>query len=153
MILEVISIGLIISACLALFLDEMVYSVAALAGTFLFTALLYIVNGSVFAAIFQFVVGVGTLAILFLSGEMLGNKPTKKASTKKTLALIGMGAVLSLPAVFLSVSGSTGTTSDASFGDALWNLRGVDVVIQSLVVLTVAIGIAIVLYERRSGEK
>ena len=153
MILEVISIGLIISACLALFLDEMVYSVAALAGTFLFTALLYIVNGSDFAAIFQFVVGVGTLAILFLSGEMLGNKPTKKASSKKTFALIGLGAVLSLPAIFLSVSGSTGTTSDASFGDALWNLRGVDVVIQSLVVLTVALGIAIVLYERRSGEK
>jgi NADH:ubiquinone oxidoreductase subunit 6 (subunit J) len=153
MILEIISIGLIISACLALFLDEMVYSVAALAGTFLFTALLYIVNGSDFAAIFQFVVGVGTLAILFLSGEMLGNKPTKKASSKKTFALIGLGAVLSLPAIFLSVSGSTGTTSDAFFGDALWNLRGVDVVIQSLVVLTVALGIAIVLYERRSGEK
>jgi len=51
--------------------DEMVYSVAALAGTFFFTAILYILNGSAFAAIFQFVVGVGTLAILFLSGEML----------------------------------------------------------------------------------
>ena len=72
---------------------------------------------------------------------------------KKTFALIGLGAVLSLPAIFLSVSGSTGTTSDAFFGDALWNLRGVDVVIQSLVVLTVALGIAIILYERRSGEK
>jgi len=153
MIFEIISIGLIISACLALFLDEMVYSVAALAGTFFFTALLYIVNGSFFAAIFQFVVGVGTLAILFLSGEMLGNKTTKKASSKKTFALIGMGAVLSLPAIFLSVSGSTGTTSIASFGDALWNLRGIDVVVQSLVILTVALGIAIVLYESRSGEK
>jgi hypothetical protein len=29
MILEIVSIGLLISACLALFLDEMVYSVAA----------------------------------------------------------------------------------------------------------------------------
>ena len=36
MILEIISVGLIVSACLALFLDEMVYSVAALAGNFLF---------------------------------------------------------------------------------------------------------------------
>jgi NADH:ubiquinone oxidoreductase subunit 6 (subunit J) len=153
MIFEIFSIGLIISACLALFLDEMVYSVAALSGTFFFTALLYIENGSIFAAIFQFVVGVGTLAILFLSGEMLGKKPTKKASSKKTFALIGLGAVLSLPAIFLSVSGSTGTTTNASFGDALWNLRGIDVVIQSLVVLTVALGIAIVLYERRSFEK
>ena len=80
---------------------------------------------------------------------MLGEKPTKKASPKKTFALIGIGVVLSLPAIFLSVSGSTGKTSDASFGDALWNLRGMDVILQALVVLTVALGIAIVLYEKK----
>ncbi|MGD0071740.1 MAG: NADH-quinone oxidoreductase subunit J [Candidatus Bathyarchaeia archaeon] len=153
MILEVLSIGLIVSACLALFLDEAVYSVAALAGTFLFTALLYVVNGAVYAAIFQFAVGVGTLAILFLSGEMLSDKPTKKTSPKKTVALIGAGVVLSLPAIFLSVSGSTGVYSDTSFGNALWNLSGVDVILQALVILTVALGIAIILYERRNGGK
>lgn len=153
MILEIISIGLLVSACLALFLDEMVYSVAALSGTFIFTAILYIINGSVFAAIFQFVVGIGTLAILFLSGEMLGDKPTKKASTKKTLALVGIGVVLSMPAIFLSISGTPGTTTNASFGDALWNLRGTDVVLQALVILTIAMGIAIVLYEKRKGEQ
>ena len=151
MILEIISIGLIVSACLALFLDEMVYSVAALSGTFIFTAILYILNGSVFAAIFQFVVGIGTLSVLFLSGEMLGDKPTKKVSAKKTVALIGIGVVLSIPAIFLSFSGPSGTTTNASFGDALWNLRGIDVVLQALVVLTVALGIAIVLYEKRKG--
>jgi NADH:ubiquinone oxidoreductase subunit 6 (subunit J) len=153
MILEILSIGLIVSACLALFLDEVVYSVAALAGTFLLTATLYVLNGAVFAAIFQFAVGVGTLAILFLSGEMLGNKPAKEASSTKTFALIGAGVVLSLPAIFLSVSSSTSVNSDASFGDALWNLRGIDVVLQALVILTVALGIAIVLYERRKGVK
>jgi len=61
--------------------------------------------------------------------------------------------VLSLPAIFLSVSGSTGVYSDASFGDALWNLSGVDVILQAIVILTVALGIAIILYERRSGGK
>jgi NADH:ubiquinone oxidoreductase subunit 6 (subunit J) len=153
-ILEILSIGLIVSACLALFLDEVMYSVAALAGTFLFTALLYYVNGAVYAAIFQFAVGVGTLAVLFLSGEMLSDKSTKKISPKKTVALIGVGLVLSLPAIFLSVSGSTGAVySDASFGDALWNLSGVDVILQALVILTVALGIAIILYERRNGGK
>ena len=93
--------------------------------------------------------GVGTLAILFLSGEMLGDKPTKKTSPKRTGALIGVGAVLSLPAIFLSVSGSTGTTSNLDFGDALWNVRGLDVVLQAFVILTVALGIAIVLYEKK----
>ena len=88
LILEILSIGLIISACLALFLDEVVYSVAALAGTFLFTALLYYENGAVYAAIFQFVVGVGTLAILFLSGEMLSDKSTQKTSPTKLCACL-----------------------------------------------------------------
>ncbi len=109
MILEILSVGLIISACLALFLDEVVYSVAAFAGTFLFTALLYAVNGSTYAAIFQFAVGVGTLAILFLSGEMLSDKPVKKTSPEKLAALLGIGVVLSLPAIFLSVSASSGS--------------------------------------------
>jgi NADH:ubiquinone oxidoreductase subunit 6 (subunit J) len=149
MIFEILAVGLIISAMLALFLEEIIYSVAALAGTFFFTALIYIQNGAYFAAIFQFAVGVGTLAILFLSGEMLGDKPSKKISPKRTAVLIGTGAVLSLPAIFLSVSGSTGTTSNLEFGDALWNVRGLDVVLQAVVILTVALGIAIVLYEKK----
>jgi NADH:ubiquinone oxidoreductase subunit 6 (subunit J) len=151
MILEVLSIGLIVSACLALFLDEVVYSVAALSGTFLFTALIYAVNGSVYGAVFQFAVGIGTLAILFLSGEMLSEKAKKKTSPTKLLALIGGGIALSLPAVFLSVSGVSGVSSTASFGDALWNLRGFDVILQAIVVLTIALGIFIVLHEKRRG--
>ena len=153
MILEILSIGLIVSACLALFLDEVIYSVAALSGTFLFTALLYYVNGAIYAAIFQFAVGVGTLAILFLSGEMLSDKSTRKTSPKKLSALIGAGLVLSLPAIFLSISSSTGTYSNASFGDALWHLSGVDVILQALVILTVTLGIAIILYEQKKGGK
>ena len=153
MIFEILAVGLIISAILALFLEEVIYSVAALAGTFFFTSLIYVENGAIFAAIFQFAVGIGTLAILFLSGEMLGDKPTKKTSPKRTGALIGAGAVLSLPAIFLSVSGSTGTIFDISFGDALWDVRGLDVILQAVVIFTVALGIAIVLHEKRKGGK
>ena len=153
MILEVLSAGLIISACLAIFLDEAVYSVAALAGSFFFTALLYALSGAPFVAIFQFAVGVGTLAILFLSGEMLSEKPTKKTSLKSTLTVLVAGALLSLPAIFLSVSGSTGISTEVSFGEALWDLRALDVVLQGLVIMTVALGIAIVLYEKKNGEK
>ena len=153
MILEILAIGLIVSACLALFLDEVIYSVAALSGTFLFTALLYYVNGAIYAAIFQFAVGVGTLAILFLSGEMLSDKSAKKTSPEKTVALIGAGVVLTLPAIFFSISSSIGVYSNSSFGNALWNLSGVDVILQALVILTVTLGIAIILYEQKKGGK
>ncbi|NLB76651.1 MAG: hypothetical protein GX799_09335 [Crenarchaeota archaeon] len=149
MIIEILAIGLIISAVLALFLDEVVYSVAALAATFLLTALIYVLNGAVFAGIFQFAVSIGTLAILFLSGEMLGEKPSKKASSLRIGGLVGVGFLLSLPAIFLSVSGVSHVAPDVEFGDALWNLRGVDVLLQAIVILTVAIGISIVLFERR----
>jgi NADH:ubiquinone oxidoreductase subunit 6 (subunit J) len=148
-VIDIFAVGLIVSAVLALFLDEVVYSVAALSGTFLFTALMYFLNGATYAAIFQFVVGIGTLAILFLSGEMLGEKPTKKASPLRTGGLVGAGVVLSLPAIFLSVSGQTDVATNTNLGDALWNLRGVDVLLQAIVILTVALGIGIVLFERR----
>jgi NADH:ubiquinone oxidoreductase subunit 6 (subunit J) len=153
MILEILAVGMIVSACLALFLDEAVYSVAALSGTFFCVAFVYLLNGAIYVAIFQFAVGVGTLAILFLSGEMLSDKPTKKTSPKSFAALIGASIVLSLPAIFFSVSSpSTATTAGVSFGEALWNLRAFDVALQGLVILIVASGIAIVLYEKK-GKK
>jgi NADH:ubiquinone oxidoreductase subunit 6 (subunit J) len=149
MIIEILAVGLIVSAILALFLDEVIYSVAALAGTFLFIAVIYILSGATLAGIFQFAVGIGTLAILFLSGEMLGDKPAKKTSSAKIFGLIGGGVVLSLPAIFLSVTGVTATPPDIEFSDALWNVRGMDVILQAVVLLTVALGIAIVLYEKK----
>jgi NADH:ubiquinone oxidoreductase subunit 6 (subunit J) len=154
MILELVSAGLIISACLVIFLDEAVYSVAALAGTFFLTALLYALNGAVFVAIFQFAVGIGTLAILFLSGEMLSEKPIAKTKPSRSVLVVVMGVVLSLPAIFLSISSPTAAGYSVEFGDALWNYRAFDVVLQGLVIMTVALGIAIVLYQKkRNGEK
>jgi len=151
MILEVLSAGLVITACLAIFLDEAVYSVVALAGTFLFTSLLYASSGAVFVAVFQFAVGAGTLAVLFLSGEMLSEKPSKNTQHRGMLTVIVVGLLLSLPAMFLSISTPGNTTSGVSFGEALWNLRAGDVVLQGLVIMTVALGIGIVLFEKRKG--
>jgi NADH:ubiquinone oxidoreductase subunit 6 (subunit J) len=153
MILEVLSAGLVITACLAIFLDEAVYSVVALAGTFLFTSLLYALSGAVFVAVFQFAVSAGTLAVLFLSGEMLSEKPLKKTQPKNLLAVVVAGALLSLPTIFLSIATPANEVSGVSFGEALWTLRAGDVVLQGLVVMTVALGIAIVLYEKKNGGK
>jgi NADH:ubiquinone oxidoreductase subunit 6 (subunit J) len=152
MIIEILSIGLIVSAVLALFLDEVVYSVAALSGTFLFISLIYYLNGAVYAAIFQFVVGIGTLSVLFLSGEMLGEKAQKKASHAKTAGLIGAGILLALPAIFLSVSTQASSGPVLPLGEALWNMRGIDVLVQALIILTLSLGIGIVLYERRKKQ-
>ncbi len=152
-IIEVLSIGLVISACLAIFLDEAVYSITALTGTFLLTALLYALNGAIFVAVFQFAVGVGTLAILFLSGEMLSEKPKSRTSPRNLVTVIGLGVLLALLPIFLSISGPNTSNLDVSFGEALWNLRAGDVVLQGLVIIGAALGVAIILYEKRNGEK
>ncbi len=149
MIIEILSAGLVITACLAIFLDEAVYSVIALAGTFLFTSLLYALNGAIYVAVFQFAVGAGTLAILFLSGEMLSERPLKRATPRNLVTVVIVGVLLSLPAIFLTISAPLTETSSVSFGEALWSLRAGDVVLQGLVIMTVALGIAIVLYEKR----
>ena len=152
MILEIISVGLIISACLAIFLEEAVYSVVSLAAMFFLTSMLYAFSGVVFVAVFQFAVGAGTLAILFLSGEMLSEKPAK-VPPKTLLALVAVGMLLSLPALFLSISVQTVDFSGISFEEALWDLRAVDVVLQGFVIMTVALGIVIILHEKRKGGK
>jgi len=153
MIVEIVSGGLIVSACLAIFFDEAVYSVAALAGTFMLTALLYALSGAYYVAIFQFAVGIGTLSILFLSGEMLSEKPTTKTKLSSSVAVGVLGAVLALPAIFISISAPSAAANAVSFGEALWNLDAVDVVLQGLVILTVAMGITIVLYQRKKSPR
>jgi len=152
MIIEIFAAGMVVSAFLAIFIDEAVYSVAALAATFALTSLLYAFSGAIFVAVFQFAVAVGTLAILFLSGEMLSEKSAKKTTWKKILLVFVVGVVLSLPALLFSVSGTNNVPFTVPFGEALWNLRAVDVVIQGLVIMTVALGIIIVLHERNGAK-
>ena len=156
MILEIVSVGIVVSACLAIFFDEAVYSVAALAGTFMLTALLYALSGATYVAIFQFAVAIGTLAILFLSGEML----SEKSLTKTKPIVHDCSSCIRRSFDFASdfyhnFFSKLCFIFRITFGEALWNFNAVDVVLQGLVILTLALGITIVLFERKKkpGEK
>jgi NADH:ubiquinone oxidoreductase subunit 6 (subunit J) len=153
MIVELLVAGLVISACLAIYLDEAVYSIASLACVFVLIAILYVFSDATFVAVFQLAVGAGTLVVLFLAGEMLSEKPSREKPFKKTFLVALAALLLSLPSIFLSVAVTpANVSSSVSFGQALWDLRVIDVVLQGLVIMTVAFGIAIVLYERKNGE-
>jgi len=150
MILELLAVGLVVSAFLAVYLDDAVYSVASLAGTLILAAILYSLNDATFVAVFQLSIGVGTLAVLFLSGEMLSEKPRGKKPLKNVFLAVAVTLLLSIPSIFLSVGTiPTHVSSSVSFPEALWNLRAIDVVLQGLVIMTVALGIAIVLYDKK----
>jgi NADH:ubiquinone oxidoreductase subunit 6 (subunit J) len=65
MIVELIAVGLVVSACLAIYLDEAVYSISLFGLHVYFDGCLYALNGAVFVAVFQLAVSAGTLAVLF----------------------------------------------------------------------------------------
>ncbi len=154
MILELIAMGLIISACMSIYLDEAVYSTASLACVFFLTAILYALNNAIFASLFQLAIGTGTLVVLFLAGEMLSEKSHGSESLNKVLIPVFAGLLISLPVIFLSVpSAFESKISNVPFAYALWNLRAIDVVLQALVMVSVAIGIMIILYEKGEGER
>jgi NADH:ubiquinone oxidoreductase subunit 6 (subunit J) len=153
MILELVAVGLVVSAFLAVYLDGAVYSVASLASTIILVAILYSLNNATLVAVFQLAIGVGTLAVLFLSGEMLSEKPSEKKRLKSTFLAVAAALLLSIPSIFLSAGTiPTSVSSSVSFPEALWNLRAIDVVLQGLVIMTVALGIAIALYDKKEEK-
>jgi NADH:ubiquinone oxidoreductase subunit 6 (subunit J) len=143
---------LIVSAFLAVYLDDAVYTVAALASALTLVAILYTLNDAVFAAVFQLGISMGTLAVLFLSGETLTESSKRKEPLRKVFLATSVAVLLSLPCLLVSVGTPTIVAPvQVSFSEALWNLRVIDIVLQGLVIMTVALGIAIVL--RINGEK
>jgi NADH:ubiquinone oxidoreductase subunit 6 (subunit J) len=152
--LELLAIGLVVSAFLAVILDDAIYSVASLAITFILVAILYSLNDASFAAVFQLGISVGTLAVLFLSGEALSEKTNQRKTLRKALLATIVAILLSVPSFLVSVGvPSSNISSDVSFPEALWNLRAIDVVLQGLVILTVALGIAIVLRTKKARSR
>jgi len=150
MILELLAIGLVVSAFLAVHLDDAVYSVVSLAGTLILMAILYSLSDATFVAVFQLAIAVGTLAVLFLSSEMLSEKQDGQKSFKNVLLTLAVALLLSMPSIFISIGTVPAIVSfNISFPEALWNLRSTDVILQGLVIMTVALGIAIVLQEKK----
>ncbi|MEM0312943.1 MAG: hypothetical protein QW056_03740 [Candidatus Bathyarchaeia archaeon] len=154
MILELIAAVLIISACLAIYLDEAIYSVVSLACVFAMIIILYALSGATYAAVFQLAIGTGTLVALLLAGEMFSEASQNKKQLKKTLGVIALALLISLPSIFLSVEVTPiVSVSSVSFAEALWTLRSADVILQGLVIIAVAIGITIIICEKRRRVK
>jgi NADH:ubiquinone oxidoreductase subunit 6 (subunit J) len=146
-------VGLVLSAFLAIYLDDAVYSVASLAIALMLVAILYSLNDAGLAAVFQLGISVGTLAVLFLSGETLTEKTDQRTSLRKAFLAVLVGALLSIPSLLISVGiPEASFSSEVTFSEALWNLRAIDIVLQGLVIMTVALGIAMVLERKRRRQ-
>jgi len=146
----ILAIGMVTSAVLAIYLKETVASVLSLSTMMILLALLYFNLNAPFAALFQLALGTGTAAIFLLAGDSLTTKRNEKTSLKTKFAIIIASAILCVPVLFGSiVTPSFMQSVELSLSETLWDLRVVDVLAQGLVVLTAALGVAILLYEER----
>jgi multisubunit Na+/H+ antiporter MnhB subunit len=145
-----LAIGMVASAVFAIFLKETVSSVLSLSTMMLLLSILYFTLDAPFAAIFQLALGAGTAAIFLLAGDMLTKKSEDKTSTKTVLVGLVASAILSVPVIVGAVAPQSFTQSvEVSLSSALWDLRAVDVLAQGLVILTAALGVALLLKEER----
>lgn len=149
----ILAIGMITSAVFAIYLKETVSSVLSLSTMMLLLSLLYFNLNSPFAAIFQLAIGAGTAAIFLLAGDSLTKRNNLKTSNRTKIAALIASAILSIPIIAGTVITQTFSSSlDFSLSTALWDLRAIDVLAQGLVVLVAAIGVAILLKDKK-GQK
>jgi multisubunit Na+/H+ antiporter MnhB subunit len=146
----VLAIGMVVSAVFAIYLKETVSSVLSLSTMMILLSLLYFNMNAPFAALFQLALGAGTSAIFLLAGDTLTKKSDEKTSTKTLLVGIVASAVLSIPILVGTIATQPFTQSaEFSLSAALWDLRAVDVLAQGLVILTAALGVVLLLKEKR----
>lgn len=148
----IISIALIVSAFLAVHLNEAIYAVGSLACTLILLAILYWIYQSIFAAIFQLVTGISTLMVLFLAGEMLSEKTAERVTRKQILIAVIIGLIIAVPLIislFFTATSTTPLASTGTFTSDIWSARSIDIVLQGLVILVIAVGVAIVLYQKK----
>lgn len=143
-------VGLVVSAFLAVYLDEAIYAVLSLAATNVILSVFYFSLDTPFAAVFQLTMGIGTVAVLFLTGQMLTAKTSAPMSSQRRLLGLVIGVLLSVPAILavgeeITAVGLIGLP----FSAALWQLRVIDIIAQGLVILTVGLGITVVLKEKK----
>ena len=151
---DLITVLLVASAFLAVHMDDTTHSVISFGFMFAVLSTLYFALGAYFAAVFQIVVAVGTIAVFFLAGEMLTSKRrTKGGRVRKPLEFTA-AVLLSIPALISKFEFNTLMKPQGlSFQRALWEFRALDVVAQGVVVLTLALGVVMVLRERRRVER
>jgi NADH:ubiquinone oxidoreductase subunit 6 (subunit J) len=154
MIVELLAIGLLITAFLAIDLDDSVYAIISLGFVLIISSLLYLLNEAYFAAIFQFAVGIGTIVVLLIVSETLDEQISRKKENKIPVGTIIAALLISVPVLFFTIpviriipEPTTGFAYD------LWDFRSIDVMLQGIVILVLAIGMVILLKSEKGGNQ
>jgi len=146
----VFAVALVISAFLALHLDETIYAIISFAAALTLLSGLYFLMNAPFAAVFQLIIAVGSVAVFFLASEMLAPKKGLPQKMRDKILGLLIASVLAVLPFLVDLNIRTfSKPHDLSFASALWEYRALDVIAQSIVVLTLALGIVMILKGRR----
>ena len=151
-------LGISIPAFLSIYFEEITYSVISLVIMFVAVSVFYFSLNAPLAAIFQLTLGIGTAVTLILVGDEITTGEAKtNHKNKVTLAaafilLLLPLLILELPLIDISQLGPISEPLSFPLSEVLWNLRGIDILAQGLVVLTAIIGLAILL-KKNEDEK
>lgn len=147
---DALAVMLVVSAFLALHLENVTYAVVSFGVMFTVLSVLYFSLNAPFAAVFQLVVAVGTIAVFFLAGEML--TPKRRIPQRLWSKIVGViiAVGLSVPSILLDFeTNALMNLHDLSFASALWEFRALDVIAQGVVILILALGVVMILKERK----
>ncbi|OYT48251.1 hypothetical protein B6U79_03185 [Candidatus Bathyarchaeota archaeon ex4484_231] len=151
---DIFAVFLLVTAFLALHLKNVTHAVISFGAMFTALSVLYFSLGAPFAAIFQLVVAAGTIAVFFLAGEMLTPKNEKPQGFRSKALAVLVAVAFSVPSIVLNLETGTSTFAhDLTFRSALWEFRALDIAAQGVVILTLALGVAMVLKERKKEER
>ena len=147
---EILAVALVVSAFLAVHFEDTTHAVISFGAMFTVLSALYFALNTPFAALFQLVIAVGTIAVFFLAGEMLTPKKESRQKLRNVVLGVVIAVALSLPAILLDLQADAlMNPHNLSFFSALWEYRALDVIAQGVVILVLALGVATVLKERR----
>jgi len=148
----VLAIIILLSALLAISYERVIYSIISMTVAFLAISALYFCLGAYYAALFQLGAGLGTGIVFLLVGRTLSPGRLAKSTLKKTILGLAVILIFLVPVLLEIGQPEVRITAMApNVPAALWNLRIIDIFAQSLVVLTVALGIGIMLTDE-GGE-
>jgi len=143
---------ILLSSFLAIYYEKIIYSVTSMIIVFLAISGLYFYLGAFYAGLFQLTAGLGTGIVFLLVARTLS---PRRPDTGFPVRKISLG-ILTVLLFSITLLGARGPTSRFSavvetVPLALWQVRFLDVLAQSLLVLVLTLGIGIVLAEE-GGE-
>jgi uncharacterized MnhB-related membrane protein len=156
MILGVLMVGIIICAILAITAKRLLASAIWLAGVSALSATVFYLLGAHEVAVIELSVGVGLVTVLFVFAISIAGDESMDAKSvvPQVLAwILALAAVVLLAWMALPEFHTAHTVMELSSTDILWQQRGLDLLVQVVLIFAGVLSVLGLLSEKAPGPK